>query len=201
MEGLIVDEQDFSDAADILGEVIAAFKKVNPTERQRLLETVATFFDISTRTDLGPFKPFSRLRLDEGASASGPATSFSEDRSASPKQFMLEKQPKTDVERVACLAYYLTHYRGVQNFKTLDISKLNTEAAQPKFANAAVSVNNATLRSYLVPASKSFKQLSGQGEQFVLALPDREKAKSVMASVRPRRKGRKISEQQTEEQQ
>ena len=47
----------------------------------------------------------------------------------SPKDFLFRKEPNTDVERVACLAYYLTHRRGTNHFKTIDISKLNTEAA------------------------------------------------------------------------
>src|SRR5712664_4147279 len=31
-------------------------------------------------------------------------------RPVGPKQFLTEKKPRTDVERVACLAYYLAHY-------------------------------------------------------------------------------------------
>jgi len=62
----------------------------------------------------------------------------------------MEKQPRTDVERVACLAYYLTHYRNTPYFKTLDLGKLNTEAAQPKFSNAAYASNNALKMGYLV---------------------------------------------------
>jgi len=104
---------------------------------------------------------------------------------------MLEKQPRTDVEKVACLAYYLTHYRDTPYFKTLDISKLNTEAAQTKFANPTVAVDNAGKTNYLVPATKGNKQLSALGEQFVQALPDREKARAIMVNVRPRRKSRK----------
>jgi len=106
----------------------------------------------------------------------------------SPKEFMIEKQPRTDVERVACLAYYLTHYRDQPHFKTLDLSKLNTEAAQPKFSNAANSVNNAVKRGYLAPSTKGNRQLSAAGEQFVHALPDREAAKNAMANHRPRRR-------------
>jgi len=94
------------------------------------------------------------------------------------------------VEKVACLAYYLTHYRDTPYFKTLDISKLNTEAAQVKFSNAAVAVENATRLRYLVPATKGNKQLSSLGEQFVLALPDRDKAKEVMNVARPRRRAK-----------
>ncbi|HXM22491.1 MAG TPA: hypothetical protein VN948_14640 [Terriglobales bacterium] len=112
---------------------------------------------------------------------------------------MLEKQPRTDVEKVACLAYYLTHYRETPFFKTLDISKLNTEAAQTKFANPTVAVDNAGKQNYLVPASKGNKQLSALGEQFVQALPDRDKARAIMANARPRRKSRKIEPSSDEE--
>src|SRR5689334_7068472 len=149
-----------------------------------MLNTVATFLGLPTHTN---------FRSGNGGPIStAPTTSqdslFSEDRSVSPKQFMFEKQPKTDVEKVACLAFYLTHYRGIQHFKTLDISKLNTEAAQVKFANAAKAVDNATQRNYLAQATKGLKQLSALGEQYVLALPNRERARSIMDSARPRKK-------------
>ena len=103
---------------------------------------------------------------------------------------MRQKQPHTDVERVACLAFYLAHYRGVPHFKTLDISKLNTDAAQPKFSNPSVAVNNAVKTGYLADAPKGHKQISAAGEQFVLALPDRDQAKQAMARARAKRKKR-----------
>ncbi len=103
----------------------------------------------------------------------------------------MEKQPQTDVERVACLAYYLTHYRDTPHFKTLDLGKLNTEAAQPKFSNSTYASNNALKMGYLAPATKGQRQLSAAGEQFVTALPDRDAARSAMAKARPRRHARK----------
>jgi hypothetical protein len=81
----------------------------------------------------------------------------------------MEKQPRTDVERVACLAYYLTHYRDMPHFKTLDLAKLNTEAAQPKFSNAHYASQNALNMGYLAPADKGQRQLSAAGEQFYVA--------------------------------
>jgi hypothetical protein len=102
----------------------------------------------------------------------------------SAKEFLLEKQPKTDVERIACLAYYLTHYRGSPHFKTTDLSMLNTEAAQPKFANTTYSSNNAVKMGYLVPSTKGQRQLSAIGERFVRALPDREAAKAAIEVIR-----------------
>jgi hypothetical protein len=103
----------------------------------------------------------------------------------------MQKQPRTDVERVACLAFYLMHYRNAPHFKTIDISKLNTEAAQSKMSNAHVAVNNATQTGYLVPAVRGAKQISAAGEVFVQALPDREAAKTAMVKVKPRKKSRK----------
>ena len=103
----------------------------------------------------------------------------------------MEKKPVTDLERITCLAYYLTHYRGTAHFKTLDLSKLNTEAAQIKLANAANAVENASATGLLVPAGGGKKQLSAVGELYVQALPDRQAAKEAIAHARPRRRNRR----------
>jgi hypothetical protein len=92
---------------------------------------------------------------------------------------------------VACLAYYLANYRDTPHFKTIDISALNTEAAQPKFSNASVSVDNAKQAGLLVPATKGNKQISAAGEKYVELLPDREAAREALKNYRPRRLGKK----------
>jgi hypothetical protein len=106
---------------------------------------------------------------------------------------LLNKQPRTDVERIACLAFYLTYYRDLPHFKTLDLAKLNTEAAQPKFSNTAYAATNALKMGYLAPATKGQRQISAAGEQFVSALPDREAAKLAMLNARPKRSPRRNS--------
>lgn len=113
---------------------------------------------------------------------------FSKDRSLTPKEFLREKRPETDVEKVACLAYYLTYYNNTPHFKTIDISKLNTEAAQRKFSNATKAVTNATQYGYLATIGKGKKQLSADGEMYVLALPDKDEARKAMRRIRPRKK-------------
>jgi len=115
-------------------------------------------------------------------------TSFEHQDELSPKEFMFQKAPQTDVDRVACLAYYLTHYRDTRHFKTIDISLLNTEAAQAKFSNTAYAVINATNADLLVPAGKGAKQLSAAGEKYVESLPDRMAAKEALATFRNRRR-------------
>lgn len=108
----------------------------------------------------------------------------------SPKDFMLQKQPNTDVERVACLAYYLTRHRGAKHFKTIDISKLNTEAGQRKFSNPAKSVNNATQAGFLARVSRGLKRLPAEGERYVDQLPDRAGAKAAFRARKARRQRR-----------
>jgi hypothetical protein len=113
----------------------------------------------------------------------------------------MQKDPQTNVERIACLAYYLTRYRDTKHFRTLDLSKINTEAAQPKFANATYSLTNALRSGLIVPASGGLRQLSALGELFVNALPDRDAAQALLRNRRSRRpsKGRSSAPSDTSE--
>ena len=180
------EKNEIQKLTDVLPTAISLFNGLSEDNRQKLFQSLATIFDLHTAFVRAVSAPSPLV-----PTSSGQPGHFSEDRSISPKDFILQKQPRTDVERVACLAYYLTHYRDTPYFKTLDVSKLNTDAAQMKFSNAAKSVDNATMLGYLVPATKGNKQLSAAGELFVRALPDREAAKAAMSNSRPRRKQKK----------
>jgi hypothetical protein len=171
-----------------LTNVMEALRPIANNEgRERVLKAAASFFKVQPASSASAHtsSDVSSHRVQTPA-----PTAFSSERAISPKDFLRDKQPKTDVERVACLAYYLTHYRETPHFKTLDISKLNTEAAQPKLSNAAVAVDNATKSHYLVPAAKGNKQISSSGELFVQALPDRDLARTEMMKFRPKKKKR-----------
>jgi hypothetical protein len=187
---------DGNETADlqVLTEVLTALKKLDHESQERMIQTVCTFLKLSPASKAHQSHP----QATSSTGSSARPGSFSEDRSMSAKDFMMDKQPRTDVERVVCLAYYLTHYANTPHFQTVDISKLNTEAAQIKFSNATVSVNNAIQGGYLAPASHGKKQISAAGERFVQALPDRDAARKVMDNVRPRRATRKSSAQQSE---
>ena len=174
-----------------VSNIISSLLRFDADSRLRIYKTVGTFFKFDNP--------------DSGLSREGDPRSVRADDSRephfstheeppSPKDFLFQKQPDSDAERVACLAYYLARFRDTPHFKTVDISKLNTEAAQIKFSNSSNAVWNATRNGLLAAASKGMKQLSAYGERYVDALPDRAAAKEVKevtSSRRPRRPRRK----------
>jgi hypothetical protein len=154
--------------------------------RRRIFKTALTFFQIDT----SPVKSESESKSNDHAMKDAREGGFADRAELSPKDFLFQKSPQTDVDRVVCLGYYLTHFRDTRHFKMIDISSLNTEAAQLKFSNPAFAVSNAANAGLLVSAGKGFKQLSALCERYVDALPDRDKAREVLSTIRSRRSGK-----------
>jgi len=173
------------DDSEAWSTIVGVLKELEVDAQKRVLQSVQTFLGLNgeerSLASPSPILPFSQAPYDQ---------SFSRDRTVSPKEFLRDKNPMTDVERVTCLAYYLTHYRDTPHFKTLEISTLNTEAAQPKFSNTAVAVDNARKLGYLVPATKGNKQITALGEKFVELLPDRDAAREAVRTFRPRKRSK-----------
>lgn len=185
------DARDFQSEARVLSDIIAAFYALSERSREHVLRTVATFFGLTEFAIRGD-----RARISAAVptgEASAAIAPFSEDRRPTPKQFLLEKRPQTDVERITCLAYYLTHYRDMPHFKTLDLSQLNTEAAQIKFSNPTKAVTNSIRAGFIVTGPQMTKQIASLGEMYVQALPDRDAARAAIADGRRRRRPRRAA--------
>ena len=175
----------------VVDKVIQDLLPFDPYSRLRVYRTVGTFFGFEDSYPKVARNVDSRVPANVSRE---PQFSSSEE---TPKEFLLRKRPNTNVERVACLAYYLTHYRDTPYFKTIDINKLNTEAAQIKLSNPSFAVGDAVRAGYLAAATKGMKQLSAPGEQYVEALPDRDAAKEVRPQT-AKRSRKKTSTSRTE---
>lgn len=179
---------------DALTTIIGALKKMPREEQARTMQAVSVFLGLNSEPTRTQPSAGTTTHAPTSAQSNEPTSKFSEDRGASPKEFLRDKKPASDVERVACLAYYLTHHRDISHFKTVDISALNTEAAQPKFSNASMAVDNASKAGLLVQALKGAKQLSASGEHYVQLLPDRDAAREMIKSSNVRRKARRSTQ-------
>ena len=158
----------------VVDKVIQDLLRLDQHGRLRVYRTVGTFFGFEDSYPKVAGNVDSRVPANVSRE---PQFSSSKE---TPKEFLLRKRPNTNIERVACLAYYLDHYRGIRQFKAIDINKLNTEAAQTKLSNPSHVIRDAVRSGYLVAAAtKDMKQLSADGEKYVEALPDRNAAKEV----------------------
>lgn len=175
---------------DVLQKIIKELSVLDDEAKKRIMNTISTFFQMNIGIVSGTSQVIKKINISGESSKN--RRDFSQHIIISPKEFMLEKSPRTNAEKMACLGFYLTHYRDMPHFKTLDLSKLNTEAAQQKFTNTAQATKDATRAGLLVPATKGYKQLGAIGEQYVQALPDKEEAKKILQKMRRSRK-RKVT--------
>jgi hypothetical protein len=189
LEHAVADEEHLGERAisEAVKDVIDRVSSFEDGTRRRIFRAALAFYGLDALSATEPHLTRPTVVNPAHPPQSSSAPTFSERQELSPKQFLFQKQPRTDVDRVACLAYYLTHYRDSKHFKTIDISQLNTEAAQVKFSNTAYAVVNAVNAGLLASAGQGFKQLSAMGERYVEALPDYNAAKEVIASMRKRR--------------
>lgn len=178
------DEQSISNQVHKIIDDLIAFDK---DSRARIYRTVGTFFGFDEP------EPRRGAQAEEGTApaAASREPHFSLGSDPSPKDFLFEKGPTTVVDRVACLAYYLTHYRDNAHFKTTDISTLNTEAAQVKFSNPSYALKDAIRSGLLTATTEGKRQLTAHGEKYVEALPDRTAARQFLTQARPRRARKK----------
>jgi hypothetical protein len=180
-----------TDELEVLRAVKEALAPLGPEKSERIYKRVVSdIYDLDVRT--GPPPTVTHAPPIVNMQPRDRDITFADRESLSPKDFLYTKQPEKVTERIACLAYYLTHCRDTPHFTTIDISKLNTEAAQLKLTNPSLAISNAIKAGLLTSAGKGTKQLSAIGERFVDALPDRDAAGTLLRDSRPRH-GRRTS--------
>jgi hypothetical protein len=169
---------------EALSDVLTALSALQTDDEKRwVLETASTRVGVALATG-----------ASVSATTAGGARTATNNSSLTPKEFMRSKEPKSDVQRIACLAYYLTNHRETAQFKSADLWALNTEAAGPKI-NMSRAVNNATAQNgYLASAGGGRKQITALGEDVANALPNQEAVKAVEEQVgKPKRKKKSAS--------
>jgi hypothetical protein len=171
---------DFGQELEALGAILKALGPLSEEARKFVLRTASDRLGISSVVHTP------KERSDSvSTSNSTPQTGGLEGTSA--KDFLRAKRPLTELQRIVCLAFYLTYARGKRHFKTQDLTALNTEAAGGKFSNPSMTVQNATTQShFLAPGPKGTKQVTALGKEYVEAMPDHDAAKTVVLSHRPR---------------
>jgi hypothetical protein len=173
-----------TDELAVLRVVKDALARLGPEERKRIFTYLSALYDLDVSAHPSPFRTH---RDTVNIQSRDRDMTFADRLTLSPKDFLQEKRPQKVTERIACLAYYLSHYRDTPHFRAIDISKLNTEAAQLKLTNPSFAIKNASDAGLLASAGQGAMQLSAIGERFVDALPNRDAAMAVLRESRSSR--------------
>ena len=121
----------------------------------------------SEETDRSPRTERHGSETGSGSAAPSP----SNDQTA--KEFIKAKRPISEVQRVACLAYYLAHNKSQHQFKTKDLTLLNSTAGENELSNPSMTIGNAiNHHGLLARAAGGNKRITNVGEAVVEALPN-----------------------------
>jgi hypothetical protein len=106
------------------------------------------------------------------------------------RAFIRLKRPNTDVQRVACLGYFLVRTTGNHGSSSKDVSKAHTDSGGSKI-NMTRALDNATRQAkYLSNRGPREKQLTTLGEDIVVALPQQQALKEIESAAKGRGKAR-----------
>src|SRR5262249_34963010 len=135
---IMTNESVIKKSFEAIQTALEALEPLDTTQREFALSMILKGLGMSESTG---------SKAPNGSRDKGNNTLPTDIRAMTAKDFLRNKKPYTDLERLICLAYYLTYARDMSQFRTEDITALNTEAAGAKFSNASATARNAVSQS------------------------------------------------------
>src|SRR5580692_3007811 len=99
----------------IVAKIIEVLEPLSLHDREHVLRTVTTWLRVGVSADAG-LTESSATPISSSHPSPSDDEKFSDRAVQSAKEFLMEKDPITEVERLACLAYYLTHFQETPQF-------------------------------------------------------------------------------------
>lgn len=146
--------------------MLRTLRSVAPEDRSRLLRLLTEYFDGSSRADSGREPIVGDLR-----------------------DFLLIAQPKTPMERVLCLAYYLASNGIAREFSALDINRTNTDARQIKIQGVPEILEDAAANGLMKVRGRRYA-LTQKGRLAVTELLRRRDSSRSALRTKPRQRKR-----------
>jgi len=135
-----------NDSTGALVAVVAALEPLNDADRHWVLQSAASKFTLTVQAVSGPGGAAS-TNTETGAPPVGTAADVQAAITRNdPRAFIRLKKPTTDVQRVACIGYYLVQTTRQQGFTSKAISTAHTDSGGSKI-NMTRALDNATRRA------------------------------------------------------
>src|SRR6516165_10201718 len=91
---MTVADREFLSDGEVLAQLVSLFQRADPERHERLYQTLGTYLH-------GSLPRRDETHAGLGGQTSATVAKFTEDRSLTAKEFIAQKQPKTEIERVA----------------------------------------------------------------------------------------------------
>lgn len=176
-------------APEPLVAVVDALESLTDADRQWVLQSAASRWALVVQASSGGAGNANAAFGGGNTSSGGPSSGEAEAAVSRNdiRGFIRQKKPTTDVERVACLVYFLSKTTGQSGFNSQAIGSAHVESGGSAI-NMPRALDNATRRSkYLSNRGAREKQLTPLGEDVVEALPNREAVAAIEADARQRK--------------
>lgn len=183
-----------SNAAEALVVIVDALEALEDADRRWVLQSAASKWAIGLQqsANLGGLGGSSVIQpaphvIPQNGGEADAAIARSDIRA-----FVRAKRPTTDVERVACLGYFLLKTTGQAGFTSQAINVAHVESGGSAI-NMPRALDNATRRSkYLSNRGAREKQLTTLGEDVVEALPNRDAVAAAEQAAKAPRARKKV---------
>jgi hypothetical protein len=148
-----------SDPAEALVLVTRALEPLDANERQWVLQSAASRWNLSATPPLPGTPLGAGISTPPFGSGGNGADVQSAIQRKDVRAFIRMKKPATDVQRVACLVYYLTQTTGQAGVSSKDIGQAHTDSGGSSI-NMTRALDNATRQSkYISNRGPKEKQL------------------------------------------
>lgn len=176
------------DSTSALVTVVKALEGLVDAERSWVLNSAASRWTLTLPAPSGPAPSANLSAGNSSANKNGDVQQVIAKKDA--RAFIRIKRPVTDIQRVACLGYFVMETTGQQGFSSKEIGQANIDSGGTKI-NLPRALDNATRRAkYLSSRGGNSKQLTTLGEDVVDALPDQQAVSELEAAAKVRKKGK-----------
>ncbi|MGA8575266.1 MAG: hypothetical protein WB609_06175 [Candidatus Cybelea sp.] len=163
---------------DAVQSILATLSRFDHNVRRKILRTVNAFFGADHGDDAAP------LTLPSVSSK------FFQQRPMSARQFSSGKQPKTAIERLVTLAYFLEESRGAHDYTAQDLISASKEAALPSRPSITSAIEKAKAEQLIAPNVLGRYHLTPTGRAYAEALPNRDRAQQLLIALPTLKQGK-----------
>ena len=162
------------DAPSALVSVIKALEPLTDVDRQWVLQAASSRWNLKLPAASGG------AAANASSEALRSATQTQTPLEGKVREFIRAKKPTSDVQRVACLIYFLAKTTNKEGFISKEINQAHIDSGGSKI-NLPRALDNATRRSkFISNRGGKEKQLTPLGEDIVDALPDQQKVSDLI---------------------